>query len=125
MDILYHVLFFIWAFCIEVCFIAVTVGIVWMIYMIVKPDKKDKELPPEDFVNRVAYHMGLPEDQYNRISYTKLNYGIRVDFDGGSPELHQVSCCVELTEDAARKIGHTFSTLFKRALEAKDGHSSN
>ena len=84
-------------------------------------NKSDKELPPEDFVNRVAYHMGLPEDQYNRITYAKLNLGIRVDFDGGSPELHQVSCCVELTEDAARKIGRTFATRYRRALEAKDG----
>lgn len=125
MDILYHVLFSIWIFCIEVCFIAVTVGIVWMVYMIVKTDKKDKELSPEDFVDRIAYHMGLPEDEYNRLMYTKFGYVSRIDFDGGSPELHQNACCVELTEDVARRIGHTFSTRHKRAWEAKDGHLSN
>lgn len=133
MNILYHVLFFLWIFCLEVCLIAVTVGTVWMVYSIVKTDKKDRELSPEDFIKRVAYHMGLPEDQYGRLTYTKLGLATRIDFDGGRPEFHQISCFIGLTEEVARRTGYTFSTMYQKAWksvedgirEAEDGHSSH
>lgn len=83
---------------------------------------------PSVFCERVAYHMGLPEDQYNRITYTKfgdifpdrkyVETSIRVDFDGGRPEFHLVACPYDLTEGVARTIGQTFATLLKRAAKA-------
>lgn len=74
----------------------------------------------EEFCNRVAYHMGLPEDQYKRITYTKLGIVTRIDFDGGSPELNQNSCFIKLTEEIARNLGHTFSTMHQRKEKRMD-----
>lgn len=36
MDILFHFLFMLWFICLTVCFVGATVGIVWMIYSIIK-----------------------------------------------------------------------------------------
>lgn len=40
MDILCNVLFVLWFICLTVCFVGATVGIVWMIYSIIKMDKE-------------------------------------------------------------------------------------
>ena len=96
------------------------------------PDYDKIKNDPYEFCKRVAYHMGLPEDQYNRLTYMKFGEyfpdnkefasNIRVDFDGGRPELHLVACPFDLTEEVARNIGQTFTFMLKRAVKAvEDG----
>lgn len=90
--------------------------------------KTTKDMSEEEFCNRVAYHMDLPEDQYKRLTYTKFGEyfpenkefatNIRVEFDGGRPEFHLVACPFELNEEVAITIGQTFVTMLKRAVKA-------
>lgn len=96
--------------------------------MLFDPDYENMKLSPEDFVKRIADHMGLPEDQYKRLKYMKFGEyfpenkefatNIRVDFDGGRPEFHLCACPFELNEDAARAIGQSFTYMLRKAVKA-------
>ena len=96
------------------------------------PDDENALYSPEYFCERVAAHMGLPDEEYKRITYTRfsevfpddevLEDKIRIDFDGGRPEFHLHALPLELTENASRAIGHGFVALLKRAVKClEDG----
>lgn len=96
--------------------------------MLFDPDYENMKLSLEDFVKRLAYHMGLPDNQYKRLTYTKLGDvfpdrkdiadNIRVDFDGGRPEFHLCACPFELTEAAARAIGQSFTYMLRKSVKS-------
>lgn len=100
--------------------------------MLYDPDDDKNTYSAQEFCERLAYYMGLPEDQYKRITYIRfgdvipdagdLANNIRIDFDGGRPEFHLVAEPLILSENAARFIGGAFVTLLKRAVKGiEDG----